>query len=263
MDNQNQPEKPEKKPKIAKSPERRGPPLGNNVIWYLLGIGVTILLVVGWLHQDSAYELSYSDLVNLVEADRPSSSDHTVIIHESTKPGSVGVRYHDPSEIKIGQYEITGKVFREAPAGAGAESSAAPSGGSATTERGQQVAFRTNRDPLNNAAAQDLQAALKESKIPYDNVEGPSPLKGYLPMLVLTGLLIVVFFFMLRRLGGAGSPMAFGRSRGKMYAQEDIGITFEDVAGIDEAVEELREVVEQFCDALPRSALFGPLFTRR
>ncbi len=65
-----------------------------------------------------------------------------------------------------------------------------------------------------------------------------------MPMLVLTGLFIVVFFFMLRRLGGAGSPMAFGRSRGKMYAQEDIGITFEDVAGIDEAVDELREVVE-------------------
>jgi cell division protease FtsH len=38
--------------------------------------------------------------------------------------------------------------------------------------------------------------------------------------------------------------MAFGRSRGKMYAQEDIGVTFEDVAGIDEAVDELREVVE-------------------
>ncbi len=60
-------------------------------------------------------------------------------------------------------------------------------------------------------------------------------------MLVLTGLFVLVFFLMLRRLGGAGSPMAFGRSRGKMYAQEDIGITFEDVAGIDEAVEELRE----------------------
>ena len=49
---------------------------------------------------------------------------------------------------------------------------------------------------------------------------------------------------MMRRLGGAGSPMAFGRSRGKLYAQEDIGITFDDVAGIDEAVDELREVVE-------------------
>src|SRR5207244_9227657 len=53
-----------------------------------------------------------------------------------------------------------------------------------------------------------------------------------------------LFFFMRPPLGGASSPMAFGRSRGKMYAQEDIGITFEDVAGIEEAVEELREVVE-------------------
>ena len=38
--------------------------------------------------------------------------------------------------------------------------------------------------------------------------------------------------------------MAFGRSRGKLYAQEEISVTFDDVAGIDEAVEELREVVE-------------------
>ena len=38
--------------------------------------------------------------------------------------------------------------------------------------------------------------------------------------------------------------MAFGRSRGKLIAQEDVEITFNDVAGIDEAVDELREVVE-------------------
>ena len=49
---------------------------------------------------------------------------------------------------------------------------------------------------------------------------------------------------MLRRLGGAGSPMAFGRSRGRLYAQEDLGVSFEDVAGIDEAVEEVKEVVD-------------------
>ncbi len=63
-------------------------------------------------------------------------------------------------------------------------------------------------------------------------------------MLLMIGLCLLVFFVMIRRLGGAGSPMAFGRSRGKMYAQEDIGVTFDDVAGIEEAVEELREVVE-------------------
>ena len=38
--------------------------------------------------------------------------------------------------------------------------------------------------------------------------------------------------------------MAFGRSRGKLYAQEGLGVTFDDVAGIDEAVEELKEVVD-------------------
>ena len=38
--------------------------------------------------------------------------------------------------------------------------------------------------------------------------------------------------------------MSFGRSRGRLYAQEDVHVTFNDVAGIDEAVEELKEVVE-------------------
>ena len=63
-------------------------------------------------------------------------------------------------------------------------------------------------------------------------------------MFVLMVLIMVIFFIMMRRLGGTGSAMAFGRSRGKLYAQEDIGITFHDVAGIDEAVDELREVVD-------------------
>ena len=60
----------------------------------------------------------------------------------------------------------------------------------------------------------------------------------------MTGLLVMLFMFMIRRMGGAGSPMAFGRSRGKLFAQEDIEVTFDDVAGIEEAVDELREVVD-------------------
>ena len=67
---------------------------------------------------------------------------------------------------------------------------------------------------------------------------------GYLPLLMMTLLFVALFIFMIRRMGGAGSPMAFGRSRGKLIAQEDIEITFDDVAGIEEAVDELREVVD-------------------
>jgi cell division protease FtsH len=40
------------------------------------------------------------------------------------------------------------------------------------------------------------------------------------------------------------SPLTFGRSRAKVYAQKDVPVTFEDVAGIDEPVAELREVVD-------------------
>jgi cell division protease FtsH len=56
-------------------------------------------------------------------------------------------------------------------------------------------------------------------------------------------LLLVLGYFLLRRLTGASAAMSFSRSRGKIFAQEDLGITFDDVAGIDEAKEELREIV--------------------
>ena len=55
---------------------------------------------------------------------------------------------------------------------------------------------------------------------------------------------MLIAFLLLRKLGGTSSAMAFGRSRGKLLAQEDIEVTFDDVAGIDEAVDELREVVD-------------------
>ncbi len=60
----------------------------------------------------------------------------------------------------------------------------------------------------------------------------------------MIGILVMLGVVMLRRIGGVGSPMSFSRSRGKLYGQEDLAITFDDAAGIDEAVEEVREVVD-------------------
>ncbi len=62
-----------------------------------------------------------------------------------------------------------------------------------------------------------------------------------LPLLLIVGLM--AFFF--RRMGGAESGvMSFARSRGKIYAEDDVKVTFADVAGVDEAEDELKEVVE-------------------
>ncbi|MCP4266395.1 MAG: ATP-dependent metallopeptidase FtsH/Yme1/Tma family protein [Candidatus Brocadiaceae bacterium] len=59
------------------------------------------------------------------------------------------------------------------------------------------------------------------------------------------GIFFLIWRFIFKRMGGAtGSIMSFGKSKGRVYAQEDLKFSFDDVAGIDEAKEELQEVVE-------------------
>src|SRR6187431_1962271 len=58
-------------------------------------------------------------------------------------------------------------------------------------------------------------------------------------------LIFAAWSFFARRMGGAeGGVMSFARSRAKIYAEDDVKTTFADVAGVDEAAQELREIVE-------------------
>ncbi len=66
---------------------------------------------------------------------------------------------------------------------------------------------------------------------------------------IISWIIPLVFFFILwrilfSRIGPETSVMSFGKSRAKIYAEKEKKITFSDVAGIDEAKEELKEVVE-------------------
>jgi cell division protease FtsH len=66
-------------------------------------------------------------------------------------------------------------------------------------------------------------------------------LSWILPAVVFLG----IWFFIFRRLGQAqGGFMQVGQSKAKIYAEKDTKVTFADVAGVDEAKEELREVIE-------------------
>ena len=57
--------------------------------------------------------------------------------------------------------------------------------------------------------------------------------------------LVALWSFFFRRMSGAeGGVMSFARSRAKIYADDDVKVRFGDVAGVDEAEEELREIVE-------------------
>ncbi len=208
---------------FRKSTEKKPSPINNNVVWSLLILGVLTLFLVSLMTGGADEKIRYSDLLALVKNE---NGEGYVEVNKGTGEKASTIHYSNPTEIKIGSYEVTGKITREV-VGDNPSSSV--------------VAFQTNLRPMDDG----LTRLLEEKDVSdWDNSDGPSAWKSYLPALVLTGLCVLFIFYMMRRLGGAGSPMAFGRSRGKMYAQEDLGVTFDDVAGIDEAVEELREVVE-------------------
>jgi cell division protease FtsH len=69
----------------------------------------------------------------------------------------------------------------------------------------------------------------------------PEVIGWVVPLLLIFGL----WSFFVRRMGGAeGGVMSFARSKAKIYAEEEVKTTFADVAGVDEAAQELREIVE-------------------
>ena len=103
--------------------------------------------------------------------------------------------------------------------------------------------FTVNKDP-SGETAEHLREMLQGSNIQWEFTEGPTFLERYGMMLSFMLLMLAFFWFMMRKLGGAGGPMQFGRSRGRLFAEEELGISFSDVAGIDEAVEEVKEVVD-------------------
>ena len=223
----------------------KSPPNGPNALWILIVVGAVALLATMFFINTAGHEISYYDFLRLIEASRRDEAGNLidsgrVTVKTTTTDGRERyIRYSNLRELRNGMQVITGVVDIEELG----ESVSPDADAFATGRERHKVLFRVNK-PTSGEAENQLLARLAEYRLPYSNEPGPSVWRSYMPLLVISGLFVLFFLFMMRRLSGAGSPMSFGRSRGRLYAQEDIDITFDDVAGIDEAVEEVREVVD-------------------
>ncbi|WP_135469885.1 ATP-dependent zinc metalloprotease FtsH [Crenalkalicoccus roseus] len=112
----------------------------------------------------------------------------------------------------------------------------------------------TLREPLPNGATRfstirveppELAEELERHGVRYSGRIESTFLRDVMALLLPMLLFFGIWIFLLRRMaGGQGGLMQIGKSKARVYVETDTGVTFDDVAGVDEAKDELREIVD-------------------
>jgi cell division protease FtsH len=202
-----------------RKPERGRFWIGSNPLLLLL---LLLLLPLVWLYRadPATLTLGYGEFKQVLQAP--------------------GVSFHD---VKVGKTEIRGKlVLRDTVSGPAKKEPPDAAAGDTVPV----ILFRTPRQGLETD--DKLQSLLDEHLgSAYQADEDDGLMKGVATFLFFGVTMVAVLFismYVIRWMSGGNSPFQFGRSRHKTYGEKGNRITFQDVAGIDEAVAELREVVD-------------------
>ena len=207
--------------KSGRSP-RKDRSQSNNGMWYLIAIGLIAAVVISVAARGRSGErMSYSAVMEKLE--------------------KTTLNADQMYEVSLSQTALTWQYpsLEDAKAGKGGP-------------------FKRYTVPLigiSDVSRAKLEDRLNEMRITFYGTELQSEWVSMVPMLVITAMFVGAFIFVLRRIGGTGSAMSFGRSRGRLYAQEDVHVTFNDVAGIDEAfagTQRLLSTLRPLHQCLPR-----------
>jgi cell division protease FtsH len=165
--------------------------------------------------------------------------------------------------------ELTSTQFRQAIAERRVQNATIDENSHVVT--GQLTDGNSYRVGFADQSEDELEAALRKQTVPYEvKPEQQSDLLGNLIWTLLPTALIIgaLFYIMNRSQGAGGRVMQFGRSRHKQVTKDMPKTQFSDVAGLDEAIEELEEVKEYLQNPtkfqsmgakIPRGVLlFGP-----
>src|SRR5690606_13236167 len=91
----------------------------------------------------------------------------------------------------------------------------------------------------------DIAQLLREHNVVMTGQIESMFLRDLLSWVVPVALFVGLWMFLIRRMGGAGGGLLqIGKSKARVYVETDIKVTFDDVAGVDEAKAELQEIVD-------------------
>ena len=179
-------------------------------IWYFVGAMLILMAFQSYFLSDQVGQLPYNEFKKLLKANQLND----IVIYDEIVSGKV----------KAGGLE--GIVSPETAKLLG-------------KEKGER-AFITARvqDP-------DLVKELEQGGVKFTGRIENKIVKFFTNWILPMLFFVLVWGFLMKRMGGAsGGLMSIGKSKAKIYMEKDINIRFEDVAGIDEAKEELQEVIE-------------------
>ena len=195
--------------------DRTRPIMSSAALFVFIALGAGLLWVYA-NREPNVRELSYGTLMQICKADDPTARFQKVVVRKG-------------AEIR-GEILITDTV----------------SDGTLEPQRAKEERLFRTRIGL----ADDKELFARLDKHAPGNYQGEEErtLQESLQAILLGFLMffpvLIMVFLLLRWMSSGGGALTFGRSKHKLYAQKDLKITFHDVAGIDEAVEELREIVD-------------------
>ncbi len=177
------------------------------LIWIgIIGV-ISVLMMLQHRTEKKPRELSYMELSKKIEGGQ-------------IVPGTGQIAYNQQSILR----KITGRFYET----------------DAATGKTNEVDFKTET-PLTDDLTSALLTSGKFKPVEPNNVM-LNVLMGLLPFLLLAGL---IYFFLIRQIKMAGKgAMSFGKSKARMLNKEKNKTTFKDVAGVEEAKEEVSELVE-------------------
>ncbi len=184
-------------------------------IWYFLSFFLILVVIQTFFSMQRSYPISYRDFRKLVE----------------TK----GV-----DDLEISGENITGILKPQ-----GIEYLAKET---EDPELPQRLAKQFPKEPVFTTVKmedQDLLDRLDKQGIKYQALPDRTWLTALLSWIVPMLLLVALWLFLFRRLSaGAGGIMSIGKSKARVYVEDETKVTFADVAGVEEAEEELKEIIE-------------------